>query len=304
MFKIIFALILLTFSRGADAQSSAAYAGLVYPQFNQGIAAGVCSPLCTSVTAEWIVATVTYSGSGSTENYLQWIGVMGNFTTNSDANNCPGYQCLGQFGTRGQVTSAGVQSYEAWFELFCPNAPTPPCNNLQGPVGGMVISAGDHMKGLLSCITNCSPAYNVSAEWSVILLDVTTGVTCNMTPARGCGTACTTGAENGCMNWPVGQAEVPIVGETTVDRTPLFSATPFTNITINGTTPIFPVASLNHAYVFQNTATGGARTSFPSQLQNGNGASFNLCRAAGSYSAASDFCPVGSYKGNAGLGVQ
>jgi hypothetical protein len=111
--------------------------------------------LFTSISARWVVPTVSQHTAGQAEDSATWIGIGGGCVTkNCDVTD----STLIQTGTEQDVAANGATSYDAWFELI----PAP-----ELIVTNVAIHPGDT---IAASITRTLPEV-----WKITLRDVTDG---------------------------------------------------------------------------------------------------------------------------------
>jgi hypothetical protein len=112
-----------------------------------------------SITGDWTVPKATQHTPGQDEASSDWIGIGGGCV---DANCNVGDATLIQTGTEQDVSSSGVASYSAWYELI----PAPSLT-----ISNMTVRPGDHMHAAIK------EAVSGSNVWRITLQDVTRGRT-------------------------------------------------------------------------------------------------------------------------------
>jgi hypothetical protein len=109
----------------------------------------------TSASATWQVPNVSYDGGNTPYGYeyvFNWVGIGGD-----------GDATLIQLGTESVVSTAGVTSFYAWYELY-PAVSEP---------AGLTVKPGDIVTASLQCTALCSPSQ--TQTWQLTLSDETTG---------------------------------------------------------------------------------------------------------------------------------
>ena len=126
------------------------FRGTVETQNWSGYAVTASAPY-TSAAATWQVPSVTNDGvSGSTEYVLDWVGIGGY-----------GDQTLIQLGTEAAVSTTGVTSFQAWYELY-------PAYLLYVP---LTIYPGDVITASLQCTASCTASQ--TQTWQLTIADLT-----------------------------------------------------------------------------------------------------------------------------------
>ncbi len=116
----------------------------------------------TSAQATWVLPAVTWgpTTSNTSEEYsATWVGI-GGFCLNALCTRAN--KTLIQLGTAQYVSSSGVTSYSAWYEML----PQSPVNI---PI---TVSPGDQITASLQCVSACSAKTQV---WQLSIKDITTG---------------------------------------------------------------------------------------------------------------------------------
>lgn len=278
----LFALLLLLSPHPAHAvswYSFSGWAGYTYGDSTGSVAA--CNPQCNTFTATFVVPTITYSGSGHTEQNAQWIGIEGQFSLTPDLNNCPGADCLGQFGIIEQVTTGGTQSYQAWWQLFCTNGSSSspfPCSAHLNTIslGLMPVSPGDKIRLTMACVTgdgHCV-ANDTSQHWTVTIENLTQSVTWNNVGTN--------------FNWPLGFGKVIVVSEATGQAGGSWAGATttihFSDVQMNSVPITFAYPRNQANYLVTNPGTV-PRSQWPGPPKNsGNG--FDVCYEAAAIGSA------------------
>ena len=130
----------------ADSQSSN------WSGYNKGILD--TDTVTSSISAQWVVPTATQHVAGEAEDSATWIGVGGG-CLESSCSVTDG--TLIQAGTEQDVSSTGVASYDAWYEII----PVPEIAST------IVVHAGD--------VIDCSISQVVPGVWTIALNDTTDG---------------------------------------------------------------------------------------------------------------------------------
>ncbi len=108
----------------------------------------------SSISAQWVVPTATQHAAGEAEDSATWIGVGGGCLQSSCSVTD---DTLIQAGTEQDVSSSGVATYDAWYEII----PVPEIAST------IVVHAGD--------VIDCSIIQVVPGVWSIALNDTTDG---------------------------------------------------------------------------------------------------------------------------------
>jgi hypothetical protein len=119
----------------------------------------------TSAKGTWVVPTVTFglTQSATNEEYsATWVGI-GGFCMNALCSRVD--RSLIQLGTSQYVSSSGVTSYFAWYEML-PQAPV--------TITTLAISPGDNITASVQCVSPCS---GKKQNWQLSIKNNTTNQT-------------------------------------------------------------------------------------------------------------------------------